>query len=424
MLRNMTGYRTLARNRDFTRLWVGEAVSQLGSQMSLFVFPLVAFALTGSAALAALPDAAFMLGLVVTLLPGGVLVDRTDRKQLMMATSAAGVLLYASLAVALALGVLTLAHLVAVALLTGAAAGLFGPAEMSAVRSVVSREDLPTALSQNQARQHIAALLGGPLGGVLYSLSRALPFVVDAVSFAVSFVMLSRLRTDLSPETRTERSPWRADLASGLRHAWSNRYFRTMMAYGAFTNLAVNAVVMVAILRLVSTGVSPGAIGLISALAGAGGILGALAAPYVIHRVPTGWLTITTAWVWAPLLVPLVFWSSPVLVGAMIFLGILLNPAGNAAAQAYRAAITPAHLQGRIGAAMQFTSMSMMPLAPVLGGFLLEAYGGSAATVGLVVLVSVTALIPTLSPVVRAIPRPAEWPRLEADAPEPATAAG
>jgi MFS family permease len=423
MLRDMTGYRALAHNRDFTRLWVGEAVSQLGSQMSLFVFPLVAFALTGSAALAALPDAAFLLGLVVTLLPGGVLVDRTDRKRLMMLTSAAGVVLYASLAVALALGALTLAHLVVVALLTGAAAGLFGPAEMSAVRTGVAREDLPTALAQNQARQHIASLLGGPLGGVLYSLARAVPFVVDAVSFVISFVTLSRLRADLSPEPRTERSPWRADLVSGLRHTWGHPYFRTMMAYGAFTNLAVNAVVMVAILRLVSTGVSPGAIGLISALAGTGGILGALAAPYVIHRVPTGWLTIVTAWVWAPLLVPLVFWSSPVLVGAMIFLGILLNPAGNAAAQSYRAAITPPHLQGRIGAAMQFTSMSMMPLAPVLGGFLLEVYGAPVATVGLLVLVSVTALIPTLSPVVRAIPRPAAWPQPGADAPEPATAA-
>ncbi|MCW2793998.1 MAG: major facilitator superfamily 1 [Nocardioides sp.] len=419
----MTGYRALARNHDFTVLWIGQTASELGSAMSLFVFPLVAFALTGSAALAAFPDAAFMLGLVVTLLPGGVLVDRTDRKRLMMLTSAAGVVLYASLAVALTLGALTLAHLVVVALLTGATAGLFAPAEMSAVRAVVSREDLPTALSQNQARQHIAALLGGPLGGVLYSLARAIPFVVDAVSFAISLVTLSRLRTDLSPEPRTERSPWRADLVSGLRHTWNHPYFRTMMVYGAFSNLAVNAVVMVAILRLVSSGVSPSAIGVISALAGTGGILGALAAPYVIHRVPTGLLAITTAWVWAPLLLPLVFWSSPVLVGAMIFFGILLNPAGNAAAQAYRAAITPADLQGRIGAAMQFTSLSMMPLAPVLGGFLLEVYGGPAATVGLLALVTVTALIPTLSRVVRAIPRPAEWPRLEADAPEPAAPA-
>jgi hypothetical protein len=67
---------------------------------------------------------------------------------------------------------------------------------------------------------------------------------------------------------------------------------------------------------------------------------------------------------------------------------------------------------------MQFVGMSMMPVAPVVGGFLLETYGGPAATIGLLVLVTVTALIPTLSVTVRGIPRPAEWPR--PDAPTPA----
>jgi hypothetical protein len=126
-----------------------------------------------------------------------------------------------------------------------------------------------------------------------------------------------------------------------------------------------------------------------------------------------------------PLLVPLVFWSSPVLVGAMLMLGILLNPAGNAGSQSYRVAITPSELQGRVGSSMQFVGMSVMPLAPVAGGFLLERYGGPAATVGLLVLVTATALIPTLSAAVRGIPVPARWPRLDdapAAAPEPAAA--
>jgi predicted MFS family arabinose efflux permease len=173
----------------------------------------------------------------------------------------------------------------------------------------------------------------------------------------------------------------------------------------------------VAILRLIQEGVNPAAIGVIDMLAGVGGILGALAAPYVIDRLPTGRLTLAVAWSWVPLLVPLVFWSSPVLVGAMLMLGILLNPAGNAGAQSYRVAITPPELQGRVGSSMQFVGMSMMPFAPVVGGFLLQTYGGPAATVGLVVLVTITALIPTLSVAVRSIPRPAEWPRPDASAP-------
>jgi MFS family permease len=409
----MTAYRTLARNRDYAALWTGEAISQLGSSVSMFAFPLVGYALTGSAVLAGLPMAAFLLGMVSALLPAGVIVDRSDRKKLMLAASGSGVVVYGSVGVAAGLGVLTIGHLIAAALLTGVAAGVFGPAETSAVRSVVAQDQLPTALSQNQARRHIAELVGGPLGAAMFSASKVLPFVFDAVTFLVSFVSLSRVRTDLSPAPRPRRRV-RADLAEGLRYVWGRPYFRAMMAFGALSNLAVNAVFFVAILRLVQEGVHPAAIGVIDMLAGLGGILGALAAPYVIDRLPTGRLTLAVAWSWVPLLVPLVFWSSPVLVGAMLMMGILLNPAGNAGTQSYRVAITPPELQGRVGSSMQFVGMSMMPIAPVVGGFLLETYGGPAATIGLLVLVTVTALIPTLSVTVRSIPRPVEWPRPEA----------
>lgn len=419
----MTAYRTLARNRDYAALWTGEAISQLGSSVSMFAFPLVGYALTGSAVLAGLPMAAFLLGMVAALLPAGVIVDRSDRKKLMLAASGSGVVVYGSVGVAAGLGVLTIGHLIAAALLTGVAAGVFGPAETSAVRSVVAQDQLPTALSQNQARRHIAELVGGPLGAAMFSASKVLPFVFDAVTFLVSFVSLSRVRTDLSPAPRPRRRV-RADLAEGLRYVWGRPYFRAMMAFGALSNLAVNAVFFVAILRLVQEGVHPAAIGVIDMLAGLGGILGALAAPYVIDRLPTGRLTLAVAWSWVPLLVPLVFWSSPVLVGAMLMMGILLNPAGNAGTQSYRVAITPPELQGRVGSSMQFVGMSMMPAAPVLGGFLLDTYGGPAATVGLLVLVTFTALIPTLSVTVRSIPRPDEWPRPEApvSAPEPVAA--
>ena len=409
MLRIVTTYRRLARNHDFTVLWTGEAVSQLGSQMSMFVFPLVGYALTGSAVLAGLPVVAYTLGMVLVLLPAGVVVDRSDRRRVMLWASGSGVVLYASLAIAALTGQLTMPHLVAVALLTGIGAGVFGPAEASAVRSVVDREDLPTALSQSQARQHIAALLGAPLGGVLYGVARSLPFVVDAVTFAASFVTLSRLRTDLSPVPR-ERRRMRRDVADGLSYVLTRPYFRTMMAFGATSNLVINAVFFAATLRLVQQGVHPAAIGLIDALAGLGGIVGALLAPYVINRMRTGRLTLAVAWSWVPLLVPLVFWSSPALIGAMLFLGLLLNPAGNAGAQSYRVAITPVELQGRIGSSMQFVGMSVMPLAPLLGGFLLETYGGPAATLGLLVAAIVAALIPTLSRSVRSIPRPHDWP--------------
>ena len=413
MVRDMTSYRSLSHNRDFTALWTGEAISQLGSAVSMFAFSLVGYALTGSAMLAGLPTAAFMLGMVATLLPAGVVVDRTDRKRLMMLASGSGSLVYGLVAVAALLGELRLWHLVVAALLTGVGTGVFGPAEASAVRSVVTRDELPTALSQNQARHHVAALVGGPLGAFLVGLGRAMPFVFDAITFAISFVTLSRIRTDLSPQADRTPSNVRADLVEGLRYVLGRPYFRTMMAFAATSNLAVNAVFYVAIMSLVQDGVHPGAIGVIDMLAGLGGILGAVVAPRIIDRVPTGRLTLAVAWSWVPLLVPLLFWGSPLVVGAVLFLGILLNPAGNAGSQAYRMAITPMHLQGRVASSMQFVGLSLMPLAPLLGGVLLEQLGGRNATIGLLVVVTISALIPTASATVRSIPRPAAWPRLE-----------
>ena len=103
----MTGYRELSRNRDFTILWTGQTISDLGSQVSMFAFPLVTFAVSGSALWAAVVDAAFLLGMCGALLPAGVLADRVDRRLLMRTASGAGVLLYASLAIAGALGALT-----------------------------------------------------------------------------------------------------------------------------------------------------------------------------------------------------------------------------------------------------------------------------------------------------------------------------
>ena len=187
----MPGYRQLSRNRDFTVLWIGDTVSELGSALSMFAFPLIAYALSGSALTAALVEAAYLGGLCATLLPAGVLADRVDRRRIMLVSSATGCAAYTSLAVAGATGSLTLPHLVVVALVAGVAAGAFNPAQLSAIRSVVATDDLPTALSQNQARQHVASLLGGPLGGALYAVTRWLPFAVDAITFAVACATVS-----------------------------------------------------------------------------------------------------------------------------------------------------------------------------------------------------------------------------------------
>jgi MFS family permease len=419
MVRNMTSYRELARNHDFTILWAGETISDLGSTMSLFVFPLLAYHLTGSTLIAAALEAANLLGMAAMMLPAGILADRFDRRRLMLGAGAAGALLYGSLTVAGVLGVLTITHLAVVALLTGVAQSIYQPAGLAAVRRVVPAEDLPTAFSQVQARQHIASLLGGPLGGVLYAVRSWAPFAVDAVSYAVSCVTLSRVRTDLRPHPR-EGAPTRPveQVKEGYRFIWHQPFFRTLLVWSGMSNLLVNACFFVVTMRLIREHYAPAQIGLVSTFAGIGGILGALAAPYVINRLRTGTLTVAVAWMCVLPLVPLIWWATPLGACVAVFLLLLLNPAGNAGIGSYRAAITPDDLQGRTGSAMSFVSMGVMPFAPLLGGWLLADLGGSRAVAVLVAVTALGALVPTLSRHIRSVPRPADWPRLEVANPQ------
>jgi len=406
----MTGYRDLARNRDFTTLWVGETVNEFGSRMSMFVFPLLAYTISGSALLAALVEGTFLFGLVSTLLPAGALVDRLNRRALMIGASATGLVLYGSLAAAGVFWYLTIPHLAIVGLLAGVASGIFEPAQMSAIHTVVATEDLPTALSQNQARQHVAGLLGAPLGGLLYAAARWVPFAADAVSFAVSCFTVSRIRTGLSAVvTDRPQGRIREDIAEGLRYVAARPFFRASLAWSSLANLTLNALFFVVLLRMLDAGFEARQIGLVETAAGIGGILGAIAAPRLIETMPTGRLTVLIAWSAVIPVVPLVIWANPMVAGASLFAIMLLNPAGNAGIGSYRMAITPDHLQGRVASASQFLAMSVMPLSPILGGLLLQRFGGPGAVLALVSATVGAALIITLSASVRSVPRPAEW---------------
>lgn len=411
----MPTYRSLARNRDFTALWIGQTVSEIGSRMTLFVFPLITYLLTDSALLAAASEAVHLLGLAGALLPAGVLADRFDRRRIMRTASAVGVLAYGSLAVAGIAGSLTIPHLLVVAFLTGVCVGAFMPTEVSAIRSVVTADELPTALAQNQARLHVASLVSAPLGGLLYGLTRWLPFAANAVTFAISFVMLGRIKADLSPTPYDgpRRRPLR-ELGEGLSFVWSRPFFRVMMVWSALANLAINALFFAATLRLIEGGSEAWQIGLVQTIAGVGGIIGAVLAPWLIERFATGRLTVVIAWSFLPLVVPMAFWNQPLVVAAALGLGLLLNPAGNAGISAYRIAVTPPELVGRVQSTAQFASISAMPLAPLLAGLLLTSVGGFTTILVLGASTALVACIPTFSRSVRAVPRPSAWERYEA----------
>ena len=373
--------RGLWRNHDFMLLWTGQTVSTIGSSMSFFVFPVIGYTLTGSTTHAALAGGAFSLGQVALRLPAGVLVDRWDRRRVMVLSNLVGGLLYASLALALLAGGLTLAHLVAVALLTGVVGCFFSPAEQAALRTVVPAEQLPTAFSQNQARQHVAVLVGPPVGGALLGLRLWAPFLVDAVTYLVSAAGLTRLRTALPAPPRepgTVAGAWH-DTREGFSFLMSRGFLRAILAFACVANFSVSALFLVLTLKLVRAGVSPAAIGLIDTIGAVAGLAGSVLAPWVIRRVPTGRLSILTGLMLAAGVVPMAFTNNVVLVGLCLALALLGNPAGNACVSSYMAATTPDRLQGRANAALMFSAMLLTPLAPILGGVAIAAFGGQTA---------------------------------------------
>jgi MFS family permease len=404
--------RSLWRNYDFVVLWTGETVSQLGSSMSFFVFPLIGYAITGSTGLAALTGATFSLGAVASRLPAGALVDRFDRKRVLVGSNLLGAVLYASVALEAVAGVLTLAHLIVVAGLTGIVSSFFRPAETAAIRSVVPVEQLPTAFSQKEARGWVAQLIGPPVGGALYAVGRALPFAVDAITYAASTIAVATIRTPLPAPAHDDekgRTRLRSEIAEGVRYLWAHGFLRAIALYAIIINFATAAFFTVLPLKLLKAGVHPVAIGSIDTVMAVAGIVGAFVAPVILKRTPTGLVSIATSSVVAVTLLPVAFTDDVITIAVILAAAVLLLPAGNASVSSYMVASIPDRLQGRTQAALGFCGGLLMPLGTVLGGLALGALGGETAMILADVLVFASVLPLLLSRHVRTLPRPDQW---------------
>jgi predicted MFS family arabinose efflux permease len=363
----------LHRNREFVALWVGNAVSWLGISISSFAYPLVVLQATGSAAQAGLVGSVLTATTFFLRLPAGALTDRWDRKRIMIACDAGRAAGSASLALALAFGRFHLWHVLLVAFLEGSLGTLFGPAESAAVRRVVAPEQRREAVALNQSRVQLPSLVGPPLGGVLLSLSRALPFVADAVSYLVSLIAVLFVRTPLrDPPSEHEDS---RSIFEGIRWLWRRPFLRALLIWMGLSALAFNGIGLVILVLARSRGASSLALGLMFSIMAVGMLAGALATPRLIRRysgrtlvVVAAW-TVTAAWF---LLLPM---HSPYLIGLLGAVANFLAPAIGAVLFSTIAADAPDHLQGRTTAgAIQISSLPA-PIAPLGAGLLLGRLG-------------------------------------------------
>src|SRR6266581_8831439 len=180
----------LRRNLNYMLLWSGQMVSSIGTRVSMLAFPLFVLAITHSPAQAGLIGAVRGLPYALFILPAGALVDRWNRKRVMILCDIGRAIALGSIPVALFLGHLTIAQLYIVSLVEGTLFTFFGLAETACLPQVVSKEQLPTAAAQGMVIDSVSGLIGPSLGGVLYSIGRAIPFLTDAISYEASVLSL------------------------------------------------------------------------------------------------------------------------------------------------------------------------------------------------------------------------------------------
>jgi MFS family permease len=338
-------------------------------------------------------------------LPAGALVDRWNRKRVMLVADAARALAIGSLAAAPAVHASSFAQIVLVAFVEGTGFVFFSLSESAALPQIVAKEQIAAAVAQNQARIQGADLVGQPLGGALFGLSRLLPFAADACSYALSFVSLLFVRPAFQEHRERTETRLATEIGEGVTWLWRQPFLRAGVALVAGSNFAFSAVVLALIVRAKSIGASSTAIGLILAAFGGGAILGALVAPWVQRRVHAKLTIMTSFWIWAIATVATAFIRSPYGLGAVWVFGALLGPIFNVSFSAYRYALVPDRLLARVGSVALVVAWGAIPLDQLTAGLLLGRLGTRDTILWLAAAMAVVAAAATASPSIRKAPR-------------------
>ncbi|MEY9872879.1 putative MFS family arabinose efflux permease [Streptacidiphilus sp. MAP12-33] len=394
----------LRRNWRFQLLWLGSASALTGVTAADVAYPLVILALTGSPAWAGLFGVFQAAATVLCGLPAGVLLDRYDRRKVLIAAESLRVAAAGSVVLAGLLGSLILAHLLLVAIALGAAQPLGGAARMLLVRAVVPPEQLTAALTQDELRVGLAELAGPPLGGFLYGLGRAVPFLFSAVGFAISLVCALIVRPQ--QPTATDPGASMRTVFDGIRTLWRTPTLRLALLLVTALNACGAPITLCVIYRLHEQSVPAWAIGLALAGSAVGGLVGAALVGFLHRRFRPGTLLIGIVALDAVVIASLAVARGPWATSALLLVGMLGIPALSVLLDVLIFRQIPDAQRGRaISATMTVIGLGI-PLGTGVTGLLLAALGGTGTLLVLAVALALAALRATAGPALRR----AEWP--------------
>ena len=298
----------------YWKLWTASVVSNLGDGLSIVAYPWLASALTRNpVAIAGIAVATRLPWLVFTL-PAGVITDRVDRRKLVLGMDVIRFAL--TLGVALVVlagesslndpgdiadglastpenGALALVLLYVAAMLLGSAEVLRDNSAQTLMPSLVDAENLDKANGRLWGAEMVMnAFVGPPLAGFLLSVSFALPFFIDAGTFAVAAGLLFLIAGDFSPKGRPAEAPpasFREELKEGVRWLWQHRLLRSLgIALGLLNGLGAMQQAVSVLFAQEVLDLSAAGFGALSIAFAIGGVVGSVVAHRVSERLGPG----------------------------------------------------------------------------------------------------------------------------------------
>jgi MFS family permease len=384
----------LRRNRNFQLLWIGQVLSDLGSQFGALAYPLLILALTHSPVTAGVVGTATAIVAFAVRLPAGALADRIDRRKTMVAVDGVRTLVLLGLAVAVALHAIVWPVVLLVAIVDRIGDTLFTPASTSVLPEIVANDQLEGAWAATEARQYAASLGGPALGGILFSLGRAVPFIGDTISYGVSMLTSGAMKGSFRPvQSEGNRKGLWHEAFQGFRLIWHDALLRAVIVQAPLINFAFSGVIFTVTLSLQHHGTSATVIGLTQSAIMIGGLLGALVAPKIQGRYSITQLVIALTAGGSILFgVAAILAPSP-LMAIPIAVPFFISPVSNASLFAAMLRKTPAEMRGRVNNALLQMATGLGALAPLVAGLLVAHTSPHWAMGGFALALSVSAVL-------------------------------
>lgn len=371
-------------NTDFAKLWVGESISLIGTQVTQFTMPLVAvLTLNATVAEVGVLNALRFVPVLLLSLLAGVWLDRRRRRPVLIACALGNVVLIGTVPVASATGMLSIGLLYVVVTLVGLLSMVFDVGALSYVPNLVEHDHLAEANGKIQASTAFAGIAGPGLAGLLVGLITApVTLSVDAVSYLFSATGLIAIRKpEPAPERPEVQLSVRQSIAEGLHAVFGSKLLSALLTQGAALNLFFGGFITVFVVYAVRVvHLSPLELGIVMAAAAVGSLAGATTAGRVRKALGLGRvMMINTIGVSVTLLALLIpRHASPV--AMIIFVAAQLVYGWNIAmfnvnSITLRQIVTPRRVLARMNASYRMVLFGAAPIGMSLGGFLGGAVG-------------------------------------------------